>query len=231
MCEAAKDYSDFSSLFAALVFHGICISTREFMSFKARQELRRKEDMHNYLRTGLIGLADHEADVQIEELIDPLAEAIGEDTIFCFPEGVSDADTILQVLVVDNSYSVRRYMEHKLTELTSVPIRISFAATGEEAMTKLETKFYDMVIVDIVMEGVDGYKVEKAIKNHRPSHVVILTSEKSSLDNASGAISGCDSIISKPPSDQQLIDEIEKGIKIKTGKQADFSDAEAALAF
>lgn len=174
---------------------------------------------------------DHEANTQIESLIEPSGETVAEDTIFSIPEGVSDADMILQVLVINNSYSVRRYMEHKLIELTGVPISISFAASGEEAMTKLDGRFYDIVIVDVVLEGVDGYKVEKAIKHHCPGHVVMLTSKKSQLDKLRGSIPGFHSIITKPPSDRQLIDEMEKGIKIKSGKQANYSDIEAALAY
>ncbi len=110
----------------------------------------------------------------------------------------------LRVLVVDDSFPVRKFMEHKLPELTSEPLDVEFAQTGEEALQKIENAAYDLVFLDVVMPGVDGYKVCKRIKSQQSAYVVMLTSKKSPFDKVRGAMSGCNAYVTKPPEDQRL---------------------------
>ncbi|MDJ0832370.1 MAG: response regulator [Gammaproteobacteria bacterium] len=124
-------------------------------------------------------------------------------------------DKPLQVLVVDDSFPVRQFMEQKLSEIVRVPMHVSFAASGEEALLKLKGRPYDLVFLDVVMEGVDGYKVCKEIKKSSDSYVVMLTSKKSTFDKVRGAMSGCNSYITKPPQDQRLSMEVENCLNLR----------------
>ena len=110
----------------------------------------------------------------------------------------------LRILVVDDSFPVRKYMEHKLPELASDAVKIDFAGTGEEAKERLAARNYDMVFLDVVMPGIDGYKLCKWIKAEHPCYVVILTSKKSPFDKVRGTLSGCDDYLTKPPEDDRL---------------------------
>lgn len=110
-----------------------------------------------------------------------------------------------KILVVDDSLLVRKYMEHKIPLLTQVPVDLSFAASGEEAMTKVEKESPDLVFLDVMMPGLDGYKVCKWIKLVRPAtHIAMLTSKKSPFDKVRGAMSGCDDYLAKPPLKSKL---------------------------
>jgi twitching motility two-component system response regulator PilG len=109
-----------------------------------------------------------------------------------------------RILVVDDSFPVRKYMEHKLPELAPESVIIDFAETGEEAKKRLEVHNYDMVFLDVVMPGIDGYKLCKWIKAKHPCYVVILTSRKSPFDKVRGTLSGCDDYLTKPPEDDRL---------------------------
>ena len=121
----------------------------------------------------------------------------------------------LRMLVVDDSYPVRKYMENKLTELINLPFHLSFAASGEEAMAKHAGDYYDMIFLDVVMPVIDGYTVCKAIKKARNTYIVLLTSKKSPFDKIRGTMSGCDAYITKPPSDQRLNEEIQMCIEFR----------------
>lgn len=116
----------------------------------------------------------------------------------------------LRILVVDDSFPVRKYMEHKLPELASDSVIIEFAGTGEEAKDRLGVRDYDMVFLDVVMPGIDGYKLCKWIKAEHPCYVVILTSRKSPFDKVRGTLSGCDDYLTKPPEDDRLRDILQK---------------------
>lgn len=110
-----------------------------------------------------------------------------------------------KILIVDDSLSVRRYMEQKLPLLNSDPMTMDFADSGRSAMEKIRTTAYDIVFLDVVMPGVDGYKVCKWVKSVRPNtRIIMLTSKKSPFDKVRGSMSGCDAYITKPPQDEKL---------------------------
>jgi len=119
-----------------------------------------------------------------------------------------------KILVVDDSYSVRKYMEHKLPELSSANVNVEFADSGEAAMEKLKQQDYDMVFLDVVMPGIDGYQVCKWIKAEKPTYVVMLTSKKSPFDKVRGNMSGCNAYLTKPPKDERLKKVLDKSFKL-----------------
>jgi len=114
------------------------------------------------------------------------------------------ATAALSVLVVDDSFPVRKYMETRLHGLTMADLDLDFAASGEEAIAKAAASAYVLVFLDVVMPGIDGYKTCKLVKKSGSPHVVMLTSKKSPFDKLRGSMSGCDAYITKPPQDERL---------------------------
>jgi twitching motility two-component system response regulator PilG len=114
------------------------------------------------------------------------------------------SDTAMSVLVVDDSFPVRKFMEEKLQILSPQPIHLEFASSGDEAIMKTQQDSYDLVFLDVVMPGLDGYSACKKIKSGQSGHVVMLTSKKSPFDKIKGALSGADAYITKPPQDARL---------------------------
>ena len=161
--------------------------------------------------------------IRLQSLIEALENVIENRTNFKNPDENSKSESSLSILIVDDSYPVRKYMEQKLTELIKLPMRLSFAESGEEAMGKFKKRDFDMVFLDVVMEGVDGYKVCKAIKSRYSGYVVLLTSKKSPFDKVRGTMSGCDAYITKPPEDERLVEEIQKCIKWQAKQQKKIS--------
>lgn len=146
--------------------------------------------------------------IRLQNLVAVLDESIEHSTKVQFPDAADDLDDVLKILIVDDSYPVRNYMEQALSRLVKVPAQISFAESGEIALEKIERTFFDIVFLDVMMEGVDGYKVCKTIKASYSSYVIMLTSKKSPFDKVRGTMSGCDAYISKPPSDERLVEAI-----------------------
>jgi len=145
--------------------------------------------------------------IRVQKLISAL-EDIVEQTSIQFPGSSSEPE--LCVLVVDDSFPVRKYMEHKLGELVDVPIKLHLASSGEEAMSKVAKVACDIIFLDVMMDGVDGYKVCKTIKSQQNPYIVMLTSKKSPFDKVRGTMSGCDAYVTKPPADARLVEEIQK---------------------
>lgn len=103
-----------------------------------------------------------------------------------------------RVLVVDDSPSVRAQMSEYLQ-------RRRFACTtaenAEEALHRLREARFDLVFLDVIMPGADGYQVCKAIKAldiGARTPVILLTSKDSPIDKIHGIMSGCDRYLIKP---------------------------------
>ncbi len=133
----------------------------------------------------------------------------------------------LNILVVDDSFPVRKYMQHKLEELANFPINISFASNGDEAIHKTARHDYGLIFLDVMMEGMDGYKACKLIKARKgaDAYVVMLTSKKSPFDKVRGTMSGCDAYITKPPADARLVEELNKSVARRTEQFAQIAQA------
>jgi len=77
----------------------------------------------------------------------------------------------------------------------------------QEALDVLAMRRYEMVLADVVMPDMDGYRLTRAIKRNRALRgmpVILLTSRSSPFDLARGALAGCNSYLVKPVSMQSL---------------------------
>ncbi len=100
-------------------------------------------------------------------------------------------------LVVDDSLAVRKQMEIEFSMLDN---DLDVAANGEEALTAVSEKKYDVIFLDVVMPGIDGYAACKKIKKNPKNKgvpVIMLTSRSSSFDKIKGALAGCDACLVK----------------------------------
>jgi twitching motility two-component system response regulator PilG len=147
--------------------------------------------------------------IRVQKLIAALEDVVAQ-TISSFDIPDTDSTSSMRILIVDDSFPVRKYMEQKLNELAKFPISVHFAASGEEAISLTSRNSFDLIFLDVMMEGLDGYKTCKTIKSEGEAYIVMLTSKKSPFDKVRGTMSGCDAYVTKPPSDERLTEEIQK---------------------
>lgn len=110
----------------------------------------------------------------------------------------------VRALVVDDSLPVRRQVGMALEKSG---IEADFAEDGESALKLFKDNAYDIVFLDVVMPGVDGYEVCRTIKRDKAKKdipVVMLTGKSSPFDKVKGKLSGCDTYLTKPVSMQDF---------------------------
>ncbi|MFZ5723467.1 MAG: response regulator [Pseudomonadota bacterium] len=114
--------------------------------------------------------------------------------------------TSLRVLVVDDSFPARQFMKLKLEELAGAQmhVHVDFADSGEKALRCVAGQHYDLVFLDVVMPGMDGYEACALIKSVQPVRVAMLTSRSAPVDFTRGRGAGCDHYLPKPPNDIDL---------------------------
>lgn len=104
----------------------------------------------------------------------------------------------IRALVVDDSPTVRKKM---LLELGNFNIKTDTAESGELGLEMLKENVYDIVFLDIVLPGQDGYQVCKSIRRNpatRNTPVVMLSGKTSRFDKVRGSIAGCNAYLTKP---------------------------------
>jgi twitching motility two-component system response regulator PilG len=103
----------------------------------------------------------------------------------------------IRALVVDDSLPVRVQMKQALLPVTS---RIEFAEDGEKALELIGHNAYDIIFLDVILPGMDGYEICKVVKSgaHRHTPVIMLTSASSPADRVKGKLAGCDTYLIKP---------------------------------
>ena len=107
------------------------------------------------------------------------------------------ANRNLRVLVVDDDNEIPKYISSEL----GTWYRFSIANDGKEALGKLLTDSYDLVISDVMMPVMDGITLLKEIKgNPNISHipVILLTSKSDVAHRLEGFRRGADAYLAKP---------------------------------
>lgn len=104
----------------------------------------------------------------------------------------------MRALVVDDSPTVRRKL---LLELGNFNIKTDTAESGELGLEMLRENSYDIIFLDVVLPGQDGFQICRTIRRDtatRNTPVIMLSSKSSRFDKVRGSIAGCNAYLSKP---------------------------------
>lgn len=117
------------------------------------------------------------------------------------------------VLVIEDSVISRRVI---LNTLSPKGYRILEASDGYQALEVLAREKPDLVLLDLIMPGMDGYKVLAHMKK-KPDlskiPVIILSSRDSLFDKLKGKMAGSDDYLTKPFSSLELENKISRYLK------------------
>lgn len=123
------------------------------------------------------------------------------------------------ILVVEDSPTTRKVI--KMT-LQSGGFRVIEAVDGVEALSKLNDDRPDMVLLDIMLPKIDGYKILSILKKNGETKdipVVMLTSKNRILDKVKGHLSAASAYLTKPFKPAELISVV-SSILDKTAPEA-----------
>ncbi len=113
-----------------------------------------------------------------------------------------------RILVVDDEDALRTVLS---SELSGAGYEVGIATDGDEAITEVQNKKYDLVLLDIKMQRVDGFEVLKFVKKNYPSVKVIMLTGFADLKNAIESKKlGAEDFVSKPYDLVDLLTTIER---------------------
>lgn len=146
------------------------------------------------VENGLCGDGDTKPSAPVERSEEPVPMAPSN------PATPSPATGTFKALVVDDSLAVRKQVN---VALRRAGIAAEFAEDAESAIKLIETRRYDILFLDVVLPGKDGYEICKAVKKDKEKKhipVIMLTGKSSPIDKVKGRLSGCDAYLTKPVS-------------------------------
>jgi two-component system cell cycle response regulator len=109
-----------------------------------------------------------------------------------------------RVLVVEDTFSNMKMLEAKLLQER---FEVQTAFDGLEALAKIEDNEFDIVLLDVMMPGLDGFEVCRRIKRHHRAKgvpVIMITALDSPADRDLGMGAGADDFFVKPVEDELL---------------------------
>ena len=112
-------------------------------------------------------------------------------------------DRKLRILVVEDEEAIR-------TGLVDVFVfhgyDVDFADEGHEALRKARSGQYDMILLDIMLPGLDGYDICRHIREEdKEQPIIMLTAKSSDEEIIQGLALGADDYVAKPFSVAQLV--------------------------
>lgn len=120
----------------------------------------------------------------------------------------------MKILIVDDEKLIRTVIKEYCTNSN---YETDEASTGKEALRKLKTNDYDLMVLDIMMPEMDGYSMLKEIPTERRIPTIVLSARGEEYDKLSGFELGIDDYLTKPFSPKELIARI-KAILNRTSK-------------
>src|SRR4030043_1558846 len=92
------------------------------------------------------------------------------------------------------------------------------AANGEEALEKLSGNQTDLILLDVMMPGMDGFEVTRRIRQDNKQRllpIILVTALREPQDRVKGIEAGCDDFISKPVDKMELLARVSSLLKVK----------------
>lgn len=110
---------------------------------------------------------------------------------------------MFRILIAEDDRELRQLFQHVLTKNGYT---VDGVSNGEEALTAMETGYYDMIISDIMMPKMDGYSLVRAIRDAGNSVPILIITAKDAFDDMrQGFLSGSDDYMVKPINVNEMV--------------------------
>ena len=136
----------------------------------------------------------------------------------------------IHILIVDDDDRIRSLLKDFLAENNYI---VSTAENGEQTKNKLNFIKFDIIILDVMMPGQNGYDLTKEIKKNMKVPIILLTAKGEIENRIKGLELGADDYLGKPFEPKELLlrikNIINKNIKINLDLKYSVGSAEIDL--
>ena len=108
-----------------------------------------------------------------------------------------------KILIIEDHTDLANILRMNLSDLD---YKVTHADDGLKGLNYLENEFFDLVVLDLMLPGIDGIEICRRIRNQNNyTPVLMLTSKSSEVDRVLGLEIGADDYVTKPFSVRELM--------------------------
>ena len=119
----------------------------------------------------------------------------------------------ISVLIVEDDRNIQELLQ---LYLEKEGYAVTVASDGGQGLAKFRAIKPDLVLLDVMMPGMDGWAVCKAIRADSQTPIIMLTAKGETDDKVTGLKSGADDYVTKPFEMKELLARIEAVLR-RTG--------------
>jgi two-component system copper resistance phosphate regulon response regulator CusR len=112
----------------------------------------------------------------------------------------------MRILIIEDEQKLGDYLVKGLTESGFI---VDLARTGIEGRNLALDGAYDLLVLDVMLPGVDGFSVLEAVRKSKAMPVLMLTARDEVADRVRGLQSGADDYLAKPFAFSELVARIQ----------------------
>lgn len=114
------------------------------------------------------------------------------------------------ILVAEDDQDLARFIE---LELTHEGYRVEVAHDGIQALTQARQKDPDLILLDLMLPGIDGWEVCRRLRTTSAVAIIMLTARSDLCDRVAGLKMGADDYVTKPFAIEELLARIEAQLR------------------
>ena len=126
------------------------------------------------------------------------------------------------ILIVDDdpniAHLVQLYLEREGFE-------VKLALRGDDAMTEFRKLPPDLMLLDVMLPGMDGFQVLKAVRKSSSIPIIMLTAKDETFDKVLGLELGADDYVTKPFDAKELVARVKAVLRRTQGPDEEKSDS------
>ena len=126
-----------------------------------------------------------------------------------------------QILVVEDEQAIAAFVQ---TALEREGFSVWVARSGEAALAQIQTDLPQLIVLDLMLPGIDGFEVCRRVRKRRTYiPIIMLTSRTDDVDKIVGLELGADDYITKPFNARELVARIRSVLRLieKSGTHPD----------
>ena len=124
-----------------------------------------------------------------------------------------------KILIADDDPLMRRMLKETLEKLEDKGVELLAVDNGEEAIEIVRTEKPDLIILDVMMPGMNGFEVCDIVKNElgmKDVYVLILTVNAQGFNKQKYKDVGADNFMTKPFNPDEIIKKAAEILEIET---------------
>lgn len=107
-----------------------------------------------------------------------------------------------RILIIDDDRELCALIKHSVQ---SENIEADFCNSGKEGLKKLKEQEYQLIVLDVMMPGMDGFETLEEIRKENKLPILMFTSKNDSISKVRGLRAGADDYLTKPFDMDELI--------------------------